>query len=503
MAQEMTPAGPFYPPYPTRPENRESWDATKEFLLLVVFKWKRLIVSLFFGFTVAAGIAMWLKPPIRSATAEILIKVDRLPLQISGLAGRPDKSQFAQIMNSEVQLIESRQVLQAVAMKLLSNPHRDEGVDQDELEDRIDSLARSLFPVPLPDTNVLQVTYFAKTSEEAEKTLSLIVDEYIEKQAAIQSGSNKLLKFYEHEKQRVEAELRAAEDQLNEWQGRNETVSIQQQITSHLNLLEDRRKTLQQTVAQLEATKAKIGMVRSQLNGQPERVVTEQDQVKNPLTTKLVEQLITAEVALQDLLQRFTEKHRTVIEKKEQIALLKKELAAAQENIIGRETTTLNPLGANLKQQLSDAQALLSSLMSQKEILEKQVNEAWTTLSALSEKKLKIDELSRLVELHKDSFMLYGKKLEEGRIATGLGKEQLANVALIGPSHATSGTDFNKRVILVFLSAFVGLGLGAAIALGIEFVNNVLRTRQDVEYYLELRVLAAIPDLQGRPALTD
>ena len=47
----------------------------------------------------------------------------------------------------------------------------------------------------------------------------------------------------------------------------------------------------------------------------------------------------------------------------------------------------------------------------------------------MREKKVKIDELSRLVELHKDAFMLYGKKLEEGRIATGLGKEQLANVA--------------------------------------------------------------------------
>ena len=52
----------------------------------------------------------------------------------------------------------------------------------------------------------------------------------------------------------------------------------------------------------------------------------------------------------------------------------------------------------------------------------------------MREKKVKIDELSRLVELHKDAFMLYGKKLEEGRIATGLGKEQLANVALIGPA---------------------------------------------------------------------
>jgi capsular polysaccharide biosynthesis protein len=97
--------------------------------------------------------------------------------------------------------------------------------------------------------------------------------------------------------------------------------------------------------------------------------------------------------------------------------------------------------------------------------------------------------------------MLYGKKLEEGRIATGLGKEMLANVAIIGPPHAASGTDLNKRIILVLFAAFVGAALGAGIAFGIEFIRNVLRTRQDVEYYLGLPVLAAVPELPPRPLM--
>ncbi|MGH7797281.1 MAG: GumC family protein [Candidatus Binatia bacterium] len=501
MAQDIMPTGSFNSAYPARSENRESFAATKEFLFFVVFKWKRLIFSAFIVFAVAAGIAMYLKPPVRSATAEILIKVDRQPLQISGLATRADKNQVSQIMNSEVQLMESRQVLQAVAMKLLGGPGK--SVPADKLEAKTNSLAGNTFPVPLPDSTVLQVNYFAETSEEAESTLRLIIDEYIDAQAAIQSGSIKLLKFYEQEKQRVETELRAAEDQLNEWQGRNETVSIAQQITSHLNILEDRRRTLQQTEAQVEATRAKVVILRNQLEGQPERLVMDQDQVMNPLVTKLKDQLITAEVALQDLLQRFTEKHRSVSQKKEQVALIKKELAAAEENIIGRETTSLNPLRANLQQQLADADALLSSLMSQKGVLVRQVNGALETLAALREKKVKIDELSRLVDLHKDAFMLYGKKLEEGRIATGLGKEQLANVALIGPARATSATDLEKRIMMVILAALIGVALGTAAAFGFECVNNVLRTRQDVEFYLGLPVLAAIPDLRGRMAITD
>jgi uncharacterized protein involved in exopolysaccharide biosynthesis len=501
MMQEIT--GPtatsIYPAYSSQPQNRE---AIKQ-LFFLIFKWKGLIVCVVTVFTVASAVAMYLKPAVRWATAEILIKTDRTPLHISGLAMKPEKSQVAQILNSEVELLKSRQVLSAAAMKLLSNPHRDEGVAEEELEAKVESLANNLFPVARPDSSILQVTFFAGTSEDAETTLNIIIDEYIEKQAAIQSGSSKLLKFYEQEKDRIEGELREAEDQLNAWQGQNGTIAIREQINGQLNRLEDRQKLLQQTEAQLEATKARLAKLENELRAQPERLVMGQEQVKNPLVTKLQEQLITAETSLQDLLQRFTEKHRSVQEKKDQIAFLKKELSAMQENIIGRETTGLNPLRENLKQQLADAQALLSSLISQRVILRHQVEDLSSTLSSLREKKVKIDELSRRVDLRKDVFMLYGKKLEESRIATGLGKEQLANLAVIGPPRATGETDFSKRFRLVMLSAFVGLMLGLAMAFGLEFFNSALRTRQDVEFYLGLPVLAAVPELPLKPLMLD
>jgi uncharacterized protein involved in exopolysaccharide biosynthesis len=499
MAQEILSPGASYPVQADRRDGRENWDATKEFVLLVVFKWKRLILILFLAFTAAAAIAMYFKPAVRSATAEILIKVDRMPLQLSGVAGRPDKNQISQIMNSEVQVIESRQVLMAVAKKLLTATGKK--FDDDDLEDKARSLANSTFPVPVSDTSVLQVTYFAPTIEEALKNLTLIIDEYIDQQAAIQSGSNKLLTFYEHQKERVETELKAAEGRLNDWQGKNETVSIAQQISSQLNIIEDRKRSLQQTEGQVEATKAKLVILRSQLKGQPERWVTDQENVRNPVAVRLREQRLATEIALQDLLQRFTEKHRLVIEKREQLALIDKELAAAEENIVGKETTSVNPLKTNLAQQLSDAEALLNSLVSQKAIVAKQLDEALAVLAGLREKKVKIDELSRSVDLNRDAFMLYGKKLEEGRIVTGLGREMLANVALIGPPHPSAGTDFNRRVIMVVLAAFVGVALGTGIAFGIEFVNNVLRTRYDVEYYLGLPVLAAVPELPPRPLM--
>ena len=89
--------------------------------------------------------------------------------------------------------------------------------------------------------------------------------------------------------------------------------------------------------------------------------------------------------------------------------------------------------------------------------------------------------------------------MEEARIAAGLGKEQLANVAVIEKPHALLGTDLLKRILMVVAAGLLGTVLGIAIAFGLEFLNNSFRTQDDVEHYLGLPVLAAIPDLRNPP----
>ncbi|MFQ5903079.1 MAG: hypothetical protein ACE5JO_05255, partial [Candidatus Binatia bacterium] len=290
------------------------------------------------------------------------------------------------------------------------------------------------------------------------------------------------------------------EDKLTEWQEKNQTVSIDEQITGQLRLLTERENTLQQIDSQIEATRAEIAMLQKQLSSQPERLVTSRARVMNPLVTKIKSDLVTAEVSLQDLLQRYTDKDRRVQEKREQIALFKKKLAAAEkEETVGSETTALNPLRESLKKDLATAQALLNSLGPKKEVLHKQIREATAALGVLRAKKVKINRLSRLVDLQKGTFLLYGQKLEEARIAAGLGKEQLANVALIEKPYPRHGSDLIKRLGMVFLAAFVGLALGMVIAFGFEFFNDSFRTQDDVEHYLGVPVLAAIPDLRDRP----
>jgi uncharacterized protein involved in exopolysaccharide biosynthesis len=289
---------------------------------------------------------------------------------------------------------------------------------------------------------------------------------------------------------------------LNEWQEKNHTVSIDEQITNDLKLINNRETSLKETEEQIEVTRAKIAVLKKQFSALPERLMTSQERIANPAVTRVKEQLVAAEVALQDVLNRYTEKSRQVQDKKTQVLLLRKELETAEkQEIIGRQTTELNPLRSNLERELGAAQALAASLAAQKETLGKQVRETSERLGDLREKKGELTRLSRVVALHKDSFELYGKKLEEARIATGLGKEQLSQVLIIAQPFVVPPDDLLDDLVLVLLSSIVGLAFGGAIAFVIEMFNNNLRTQADVEHYLGLPMLAAVPDLPPRVLL--
>ena len=48
-----------------------------------------------------------------------------------------------------------------------------------------------------------------------------------------------------------------------------------------------------------------------------------------------------------------------------------------------------------------------------------------------------------------------------------------------------------------------GLTLATAMAIGVEFLNGRLRFEEEVEHYLELPVLAVIPDFENSPDLAN
>jgi uncharacterized protein involved in exopolysaccharide biosynthesis len=371
MHHDLVPIIPASPMPFRLPPERPAPAAVSQFLF-VVFKWHRVVLGLALAFTVASAVVAFVKPTSYPATAKILFKPDRGALQISGLSAASSRLPYSpQVLQSEVELFRSRSVLIPVAASILGA-----GAQAPAVEAKAASLRRGLLVTVVPDTNIIQVTYAARSAAEAEHTLALIVRQYVEQHATAYRDSPGVVAFYENETTRAATALGTAEAELARWQAANHTVAIDAEIAAQLEKVTAVEKALHQTEADIQGMQARLASLERLARSQPERSVMSSERVPNPLIAKLTADLtdaevalntlqrtpvidklksdvaaaevalkdatntpliarlktdlITAEVALADLRRRYTDRDRLVEEKTQQVAMLQHELAAAE-----------------------------------------------------------------------------------------------------------------------------------------------------------------------------
>jgi len=386
MADELITTSSFRP---VRVAGDDSRHESVEQILYIFFRRKRLIFGLFLAFTLAAAFAVWSKPPVRSASAKVLLKSDRVSLQISQLSPASARVPYSmEALESEMELMKSRNVLLPVAERILTEESKGATPDKTAIEALTTKLGKNLETNTIRQASVIELEYFSTTAEEAERILAMIVDQYLEEHAVAYSGSTQLLTFYEKEKERAAKALEEAENRFQSWQTSENVVAIDAQIQ---NLLEE-RSTLEREIASNQA-------------GMQVTIGT------NELLGRLQGSLVTAEVELADLRARYTDQDRRVQEAIAKVALFQGQIEGARRSV----------------------QSSLSARQSSLTAKSAQISAA---LDGLRRQKLEGERLTRTVDVAREAFLLYGKKLEEARISHQLGREQLSNVALVEQPHA-------------------------------------------------------------------
>jgi capsular polysaccharide biosynthesis protein len=78
--------------------------------------------------------------------------------------------------------------------------------------------------------------------------------------------------------------------------------------------------------------------------------------------------------------------------------------------------------------------------------------------------------------------------------------QSMVNVAVV--ERATPPLEPENGLLMPLMIGLLGgLGVAAGMAIAVEYVNRTLRFEEEVERYLELPVLAVIPDLETTAAI--
>ena len=152
-----------------------------------------------------------------------------------------------------------------------------------------------------------------------------------------------------------------------------------------------------------------------------------------------------------------------------------------------------SPIRQSIESDLLKAKARLKALKAREKNQKAQIATYGDQLKTLGGFEKQMNELERQVGINEANYKLYLTKFEEAKISENMDKQKIANVRVIEPAVPIMRPVKPKKRLNVMIGGFLGLFAGIGLAFLIEFIHPVFRTREDVDQFLGLPVLATLP----------
>jgi len=513
----------------------------------VVFKRKKLVLSIFLLVMAAVAAGILMSTEQYEASALLMIKRDRGELVVtpSSSGGNVNlRVNLDQDLNSEAELLRRRSLLgsvvQAVGPDVLLKgrvaaapggtaqgdekwafrainfvqeklglarpavavpassvswgPARD-AMPGGALDQAISALDTKLQVQPILNSNLIRVTYASEDPRLAAGVLDLLIKNYLDQYTRIRATPG-VVDFFERQVKTLSTELQTAEEALREFDAQRGITAVGQQRALYLTTGNEREVALRLARSAVDELKEKAKVLRAELGRLPERVETGQEVRRNPVRDAMASKLLEFEVERNKLLQKYMDGDRRVKDVEREIELLRDRFLAAGEWEVARKAYGDNPLRNPLLIDLVQTEAQLLKEQVRVAHLEQDMKEFYARLRHLDASAFERARRERTIKMLEDAYLLYTKKYEEARISTALDQSRIVNVAVaepvqVAPKRKAAG---RSPMQLLLLGAVVGLVSGVGGAFCREYFSPSFTTDDSVSRHLGLPVIGSIAD---------
>jgi uncharacterized protein involved in exopolysaccharide biosynthesis len=148
------------------------------------------------------------------------------------------------------------------------------------------------------------------------------------------------------------------------------------------------------------------------------------------------------------------------------------------------------------KAQLVRYEADLKALNAKAKNQKAQLIDYHQRLENLNRVEVELNQLKQEIDVADRNYRLYLTKLEESRISDAMDSEKITSVSLIEPAQLPLKPVSPKVLLNLALGFFLGALGGLGLAFFFNYLDDSLELVEDVEKYLQLPVLASIPELK-------
>jgi uncharacterized protein involved in exopolysaccharide biosynthesis len=250
---------------------------------------------------------------------------------------------------------------------------------------------------------------------------------------------------------------------------------------------------LMQTRAEVKQKEERLAEVERQLKEVPESEITARSKVLNELKVKLDGDLLAYEVALIDMKNRFTPDSLEVREAQSNIDGIKQRIGEIDDMVLNREDETANPVWSNLREERSRLQIDLAEQRKAEAEQERIVARFEETLKDLPQKQQIAVDLGRRVSIADREYQALVDKQQQAYLSGLSEMEGLATIKIIEPAAVPDKPIRPKKKLYILAAIIVGLAMGAGAALAVDYVDDRIHSRDDIERAWGRPVYAEIP----------
>ncbi len=374
--------------------------------------------------------------------------------------------------------------LYAVVSKITTNvfarPVKTIGEVEEEVSkaDTIAEMIRSVITVePVEETKIVNLSFMSANPELAvmiaNATAKAYMDQLLEMKMQASNYNQKWMGIKGEEEAK---KLKKAKKALNEYMKANDIVTIEDRVT----IIPQKLAGLSSELAQVETRQKEFETIYKQIKkslNNFEELATIPVIADDPALKLIRNQILKVEQNIMEQSKKYGPKHPVMFRVKSELAILQTKRNQEIRHIIKTVKNRYELANSNTR----DLRGLL----------EKTKKEA----VALNEKFVQYEILKREIENHQKLFDALTSRVGEQSITE---KAQNINVWIVEKAKVPEFPSKPNRKRNILLGIIMGLFGGVGLALFLEYLDNTIKTPDDIEERFNIPVLATISKLKNK-----
>ncbi len=452
--------------------------------------WRRRALIGVFVTVVTAGVAVgsFLMTPVYEATVVLNIREQRPSILGSDLGGGFEPLSSREDINTQIEIIKSRSVLEKViaALHLGGTPVGATVVRQREAaREALDRVRRDISVRQVPNTRLISLSARSTDPDLAAQIANAIAAVFIDKNVESKRGeANAVLAFVSGQAEQVRGQLNRTEEDLLAYK-KGERIGI----------LDQEAKLMVERLAQLEASTQEAQVGVEVLDTRIAAILGTSGTTRPPLAADAApsagpvrERLTALQAQLARLEADKTDRSAEIADLTAQVDSLRGEVRSELQSVLGKGSA--GALGTAIQMQLADYESQRVVLKARQEALGGLIKLYELDVDRLPVQEIALVRLERTQRINNELYAALMKAKNEAQVEAA---SQIANADIVDAAIPPLDPVRPRKQQNIAVALIASLVLGMILALVLDALDQTVQTEEEVRHGLGASILGIIP----------